>query len=67
VPLSFVPGFKHDLFVSYAHRNDQPWNWVTTLVETLKAAKIASIVAGAVTGPVDPVKTWNPNNVVPIG
>jgi hypothetical protein len=36
VRLSFVPGFKYDLFVSYAHRNDQPWSWVTTLVTTLK-------------------------------
>ncbi len=36
VRLSFVPGFKYDLFVSYAHRNDQPWSWVTTLITTLK-------------------------------
>lgn len=36
-PLPIVPGFKYDLFVSYAHRDDQPWNWVSTLVSTLKA------------------------------
>ena len=35
--LSIVPGFKYDLFVSYAHRDDQPWNWVSTLVTTLNA------------------------------
>jgi hypothetical protein len=31
-----VPGFKYDLFVSYAHRNDRPWNWVSDFVGTLK-------------------------------
>jgi len=32
-----VPGFKHDLFISYAHQNDRPWHWVTEFIETLKA------------------------------
>jgi hypothetical protein len=31
-----VPGFKYDLFVSYAHRNDKPWQWVSNFVATLK-------------------------------
>jgi hypothetical protein len=35
-PLPIVPGFKYDLFVSYAHRNDRPWNWVSDFVATLK-------------------------------
>jgi len=34
--LPIVPGFKYDLFVSYAHRNDKPWNWVSDFVATLK-------------------------------
>jgi TIR domain len=32
-----VPGFKHDLFVSYAHANDEPWGWVSDFVKTLQA------------------------------
>lgn len=32
-----VPGFKYDVFISYAHRNDYPWKWVTEFVQTLKA------------------------------
>jgi hypothetical protein len=37
-----VPGFEHDLFVSYAHIDDepdvgQPHGWVTTLKDNLKA------------------------------
>ena len=35
--MGFVPGFKYDLFISYAHRNDQPWGWVSQFVQTLKA------------------------------
>lgn len=31
-----VPGFQYDLFVSYAHANDRPWNWVSDFVATLK-------------------------------
>jgi hypothetical protein len=31
-----VPGFKYDLFVSYAHQNDRPWHWVTEFITTLK-------------------------------
>ena len=31
-----VPGFKYDLFISYAHKNDRPWRWVTEFAETLK-------------------------------
>lgn len=31
-----VPGFKYDLFVSYAHQNDRPWHWVTEFISTLK-------------------------------
>jgi TIR domain len=34
--MPFVPGFKYDLFVSYAHKNDRPWRWVSEFVETLK-------------------------------
>jgi len=34
--MPFVPGFKYDLFVSYAHKNDRPWRWVTDFVETLR-------------------------------
>ncbi len=34
--MPIVPGFKYDLFVSYAHRNDKPWNWVSDFVGTLK-------------------------------
>src|SRR5215470_12207275 len=41
--MTFVNGFKHDIFVSYAHVDDQAWpgtsqRWVTTLVEGLKLA-----------------------------
>jgi hypothetical protein len=37
-----VPGFQHDLFISYAHKNDKPWSeggvgWVTEFIQTLKA------------------------------
>ncbi len=32
-----VPGFKYDLFVSYAHQNDRPWGWVSEFIKTLKA------------------------------
>jgi hypothetical protein len=35
--------------------------------DKVAAAKIAAIVAGSVTGPVNPILTANPNNVVPIG
>jgi hypothetical protein len=35
--MSVVPGFKYDLFISYAHANDQPWGWVTQFINTLKA------------------------------
>jgi hypothetical protein len=31
-----VPGFKYDLFISYAHKNDRPWRWVTEFAETLR-------------------------------
>ncbi len=39
--MAFVPGFEHDIFVSYAHVDDVPLlgveiGWVTTLVENLK-------------------------------
>lgn len=34
--MSVVPGFKYDLFVSYAHLNDRPWSWVTEFIRTLK-------------------------------
>lgn len=38
---AFVPGYQHDIFVSYAHVDDQPDDgvdkgWVTTLVESLR-------------------------------
>jgi hypothetical protein len=36
--VSVVPGFQYDLFVSYAHLNNQPWPWVTEFVDTLKKA-----------------------------
>ena len=35
--MSIVPGFKYDLFISYAHQNDRPWRWVTEFIQTLKA------------------------------
>ena len=35
--MSVVPGFKYDLFISYAHRNDHPWGWATEFVQTLQA------------------------------
>jgi TIR domain len=39
--LPVVPGFKYDLFVSYAHLDDTPWRggengWVTEFVQTLR-------------------------------
>jgi len=34
--MSVVPGFKYDLFISYAHQNDRPWRWVTEFIKTLK-------------------------------
>ena len=34
--MAIVPGFKYDLFISYAHRNDKPWHWVTEFATTLK-------------------------------
>ncbi|MEM7350748.1 MAG: toll/interleukin-1 receptor domain-containing protein [Acidobacteriota bacterium] len=39
--MAFVPDYKHDIFVSYAHVDDLPFpgvekGWVTTLVETLE-------------------------------
>ncbi len=35
--MAVVSGFTYDLFISYAHRNDLPWGWVTEFIETLKA------------------------------
>lgn len=39
--MTFVRGYKHDIFVSYAHVDDAPWpgseeRWVTTLINGLK-------------------------------
>lgn len=39
--MAFVPSYRHDIFVSYAHVDDLPFpgvdkGWVTTLVETLE-------------------------------
>jgi hypothetical protein len=39
--MAFVPGFEHDIFVSYAHVDDQPapgveHGWVTTLVKIVQ-------------------------------
>jgi hypothetical protein len=39
--MAFVPNFKHDIFVSYAHVDNQPFpgtkeGWVTTLVKGLR-------------------------------
>ena len=34
--MPIVPGFKYDLFISYAHRNDKPWGWVSEFARTLK-------------------------------
>ncbi len=39
--MAFVPDYKHDIFVSYAHVDDLPFpgvdkGWVSTLVETLE-------------------------------
>lgn len=37
---AYIPDFKHDIFVSYAHADDQPFGdpdgWVTTMVGKLK-------------------------------
>src|SRR5262249_12108357 len=38
---TFVPGYMHDIFISYAHVDDVPYldakdGWVTTLVKVLK-------------------------------
>jgi hypothetical protein len=40
--VSLVPSFSHDVFISYAHRDDAPWRegsagWVSEFVRTLKA------------------------------
>ena len=35
--MAVVPGFQYDVFVSYAHRNDVPWGWVSDFIQTLKA------------------------------
>ena len=34
--MPIVPGFQYDLFVSYAHRNNQPFNWVSDFISDLK-------------------------------
>jgi hypothetical protein len=39
--MAYVPGYEHDLFVSYAQVDDEPepgetTGWVTTLVTALK-------------------------------
>lgn len=39
--MPIVPGFKYDLFVSYAHADDMPWadgrpGWVSDFIETLR-------------------------------
>ena len=44
--MAYVPGYEHDVFVSYAHVDDEPepgetTGWVTTLVSSLKS-KLAS-------------------------
>ncbi len=41
--MAFVPGFEHDLFISYAHRDDDPLNdgergWVSTFRHNLENA-----------------------------
>jgi hypothetical protein len=37
--MAFVPGYEHDIFVSYAHRDDEPVvegrGWVSTFVDQL--------------------------------
>ena len=35
--MPIVPGFKYDLFISYAHANDEPWGWVSEFIKTLQA------------------------------
>ena len=39
--MAFIPNYKYDIFVSYAHVDDQPLpgaeeGWVTTLIKGLK-------------------------------
>ena len=39
--MSYVPGFKHDIFISYAHRDDAPitpngWGWVRHFAKRLE-------------------------------
>lgn len=46
--MAFVPGYKHDIFVSYAHVDDNPIvgtdkGWVTYLVENLQFLLSASL------------------------
>jgi hypothetical protein len=46
--MAFVPGYEHDIFVSYAHVDDQPdpgadEGWVTTLVKGLRS-RLAQIL-----------------------
>lgn len=53
----FVPGYKHDIFVSYARVDDQPMSeteqgWVTTMVKQLK------ILLGKRLGRVDAFSLW---------
>lgn len=55
--MAFVPGFKHDVFVSYAHVDDQPSpgipdGWVTTLVQGLR------VVLGRKLGRPDSFSLW---------
>lgn len=55
--MAFVPGFKHDVFVSYAHVDDQPSpgvqdGWVTTFVQGLR------VVLGRKLGRPDSFSLW---------
>jgi len=61
--MAFVPGYDHDVFVSYAHVDDEPWlespsgaekppGWVATLVRHLRIALSRKI------GRADAFKVW---------
>ena len=49
--MAFVPNYKHDIFVSYAHVDDEPFpgadkGWVTTLLSAKAPATATRIRFG---------------------
>lgn len=46
--MAYVPGYEHDIFISYAHRDDEPpagaqQGWVTTLCQELRKGLSAKL------------------------